>query len=218
MEDRRDLTAIFWDTQGKIKYNTRENYFNYETSMSINWNNKIARKVFINLMQIFGRPNIMNLNPLGIGLWDSSNLKNCNFYDLPIIFYEICIRDKYVLDKKQKYNIKYPILECKYNIGITKKHIELLSNLHNYIYYDSFINTLHIKSITLEENLVILDLFLTLKINKEEDLINNKELIMKKLNKLTDEDFRHNLKLLIDNINSFKLENNLFVNKNLNYE
>ena len=41
---------------------------------------------------------------------------------------------------------------------------------------------------------------------------------MEKLNKLTQEDFRHNIKLLIDNINSFKLDNNLFVNKNINYE
>ena len=186
--------------------------------MSINWNNKIARKVFINLMQIFGRPNIMNLNPLGIGLWDSSNLKETTYYDVPIIFYELCIRDKYVLDKNQKYNVKYPVLECKYNIGITKEHIKLLSNLHNYISYDSFINTLKVKSITLEENLIILDLFLTLKIKTEKELIVKKEKVMKKLNKLIDEDFRHNIKLLIDNINTLKLEKNLFVNKNLNYE
>ena len=216
--NNRDLTAVFWDTQGKIKYNTEQNYFNYETSMSINWNNKIARKVFINLMQIFGRPNIMNLNPLGIGLWDSSNLKETTYYDVPIIFYELCIRDKYVLDKNQKYNVKYPVLECKYNIGITKEHIKLLSNLHNYISYDSFINTLKVKSITLEENLIILDLFLTLKIKTEKELIVKKEKVMKKLNKLIDEDFRHNIKLLIDNINTLKLEKNLFVNKNLNYE
>ena len=216
--NNRDLTAVFWDTQGKIKYNTQQNYFNYETSMSINWNNKIARKVFINLMQIFGRPNIMNLNPLGIGLWDSSNLKETTYYDVPIIFYELCIRDKYVLDKNQKYNVKYPVLECKYNIGITKEHIKLLSNLHNYISYDSFINTLNVKSITLEENLIILDLFLTLKIKTEKELIIKKEKVMKKLNKLIDEDFRHNIKLLINNINTLKLEKNLFVNKNLNYE
>ena len=102
--NNRDLTAVFWDTQGKIKYNTHQNFFNYETSMSINWNNKIARKVLINLMQIFNRPNIMNLNPLGIALWDTSNLKDLNYYDVPILFYEICIRDRYVLDKNQKYN------------------------------------------------------------------------------------------------------------------
>ena len=41
---------------------------------------------------------------------------------------------------------------------------------------------------------------------------------MTKLNKLNDEDFRYNIKLLIDNINSFKIEENLFANKNLNYE
>ena len=41
---------------------------------------------------------------------------------------------------------------------------------------------------------------------------------MNKLNKLINEDFRHNIKLLIDNINSFKIENDLYVNKNLNYE
>lgn len=216
--NNRDLTAVFWDTQGKIKYNTEQNYFNYETSMSINWNNKVARKVLINILQIFGRPNIMSLNPLGIGLWDSSNLKDLNFYDIPIIFYEICIRDKFVMDKNQKYNTKYPILECKYNIGISDNHIKLLGNLHNYVTYDSFINTLIIKSITLEENLIILDLFLRLKIKTENELINKKEKVMAKLSKLTNEDFRHNIKLLIENINTFKSENNLFLNKNLNYE
>ena len=216
--NNRDLTAVFWDTQGKIKYNTEKNYFNYETSMSINWNNKIARKVVINLIQIFGRPNIINLKPLGICLWDSSNLRDLNFYDTPIIFYEICIRDKYVVKKNQKYNTKYPILESKYIIKIKKEHIKLLSNLHNYIHYDSFINTLTIKSITLEENLIILDLFLTLKIKTEEELEKKKDKVMEKLNKLNDENFRHNIKLLIDNINNFKIEKNLFGNKNLNYE
>lgn len=216
--NNRDLTAVFWDTQGKIKYNTQQNFFNYETSMSINWNNKIARKVLINLMQIFSRPNIMNLNPLGIALWDTSNLKDLNYYDVPILFYEICIRDRYVLDKNQKYNKNYPVLECKYNIGVKEEHINMLSKLHNYVQYDSFINMLTIRSITLEENLIILDLFLTLKIKTEEELIGKKGKVMEKLNKLTEEDFRHNMKLLIDNINSFKMDNNLFINKNINYE
>ena len=216
--NKRDLTAVFWDTQGKIKYNVEENFFNYETSMSINWNNHNARKVLINLILIFGMPNTLNLNPLGIGLWDSSNLKDLNYYDVPIIFYEICIRDKYVIDKNQKYNTIYPFLECKYNIKLSKEHIKLLSKLYNYIHYDSFINTLFIKSMTLEENLIILDLFLTLKIKTEEELINKKQKVMNKLNKLINEDFRHNIKLLIDNINSFKIDNNLFANKNLNYE
>ena len=135
-----------------------------------------------------------------------------------ILFYEICIRDRYVLDKNQKYNKNYPVLECKYNIGITEEHINMLSKLHNYIQYDSFINMLTIKSITLEENLIILDLFLTLKIKTEEELIGKKGKVMEKLNKLTEEDFRHNMKLLIDNINSYKMDNNLHVNKNINYE
>ena len=102
---------------------------------------------------------------------------------------------------------------------------------HQYLYYEylyinmfilyvqgPYINTLKVKSITLEENLIILDLFLTLKIKTEKELIVKKEKVMKKLNKLIDEDFRHNIKLLIDNINTLKLEKNLFVNKNLNYE
>merc|ERR1711904_396932 len=142
------------------------------------------------------------------------NLKDLNYYDMPILFYEICIRDKYVLDENQKYNKKYPILECKYNIEIKKEHINMLSKLYNYVQYDSFINILTIKSITLEENLIILDLFLTLKIKTEEELIVKKEKVMKKLNKLIEEDFRHNIKLLIENINSFKVDNNLFINKN----
>ena len=94
----------------------------------------------------------------------------------------------------------------------------MLSKLYNYVQYDSFINILTIKSITLEENLIILDLFLTLKIKTEEELIVKKEKVMKKLNKLIEEDFRHNIKLLIENINSFKVDNNLFINKNINYE
>ena len=158
--ERRDITAVFWDTQGKIKYNTEKNFFNYETSMSINWNNKLARRVLINLLQLFNKPNILYLQPNGIALWDSCYLKDLMFYRRELLFYEISIRDKYVINNDKTYNIDYPFLECKYSIKISNKHIKLLSELYNYISYDSFINHLVIKSKTLEENLVILDLYI----------------------------------------------------------
>ena len=147
----RDLTAVFWDTQGKIKYNTEESFFKYETSMSINWNNKIARKVFINILQLFNKPNILHLESNGIALWDNNNLKDLMFYKRNLLFYEILIRDKYVNTDENKYNTEYPFLECKYILKLNKNHTKLLSELHNYIYYDSYINQLTIKSRTLEE-------------------------------------------------------------------
>ena len=84
-----DNTPIFWNTQGSITYDTEKNYFNYETSMSVNWNNKKARRVLITLMKLFNRPEILNVNTNGIAIWTYNNLKNNIFYKKPNIFYEI---------------------------------------------------------------------------------------------------------------------------------
>ena len=73
--NNRDLTAVFWDTQGKIKYNTHKNFFNYETSMSINWNNKLARKVLIHLIKFFNHPYILDSKSEGIAIWNYDNNK-----------------------------------------------------------------------------------------------------------------------------------------------
>lgn len=214
----RDITAVFWDTQGKIKYNTEQSFFNYETSMSINWNNKVARKVLINLLQIFNTPNILYLQANGIALWDNNNLSNLMFYNKKLLFYEISIRDKYVVNNNNTYNTEYPFLECKYIIKINKEHIKILSQLYNYINYDSFINCLIIKSRTLEENLITLDLFLRKKIKSQDELVEKKNKVMNKLDKMDDLDFNKNIKLLIENINNFILQNNLLIQKNISYE
>ena len=31
-----EISPVFWDTQGTIKYNVDKDYFKYETSMNIN--------------------------------------------------------------------------------------------------------------------------------------------------------------------------------------
>ena len=64
-----EISPVFWDTQGTIKYNVDKDYFKYETSMNINWNNKLARKVLINLIELFHFPKISHLNPDGIAIW-----------------------------------------------------------------------------------------------------------------------------------------------------
>lgn len=218
MDNRRDLTAVFWDTQGKIKYDIEENFFNYETSMSINWSNKLARKVLINLLQLFGKPNILILDTNGLAIWDKKVLKDNCFYDTNLLFYEIAIRDRYVINDKNDFNYNYPFLECYYNIKLTDKYIKLLSKFHNYIHYDSNLNHICIKSLTLEENLIILDLFLQNKIKNQNELINTKKKVTNKLDKLDNESFKHNLNLLIKNINTFKTNNNLHTVNNSKFD
>ena len=160
-----DNTPIFWNTQGSITYDTEKNYFNYETSMSVNWNNKKARRVLITLMKLFNRPEILNVNTNGIAIWTYNNLKNNIFYKKPNIFYEIILRDMY------HQNIdNYAFLTVSYKIDLEEEYINILGNYYNYINYDSNTNILQVKSRTLEENIIILDIFLK---NKK---IDNKKL------------------------------------------
>ena len=140
-------TPIFWNTQGKIMYNTDKNFFDYETSMSVNWNNKLARKVLLTIMKIFNRPSILDIKTGGIAIWTYDDLKNTIFYKLPTIFNEIMIRDEY-LDTKNT----ILFLTVSYHLVLDEVYINSLNNYHNYISYDSNKKMLYVKSRTLEEN------------------------------------------------------------------
>ena len=102
-------SPIFWNTQGEIKFDKEENYFNYETFMSVNWHliNQHV-KVLITIMNVFlNRPSILDVqNGKGV-IWTNTNLKNSIFYKLPVIFKEIILRDEYILDENNVYNPNY---------------------------------------------------------------------------------------------------------------
>ena len=194
-------SPIFWNTQGKISFDTEKNYFNYETSMSVNWNNKMARRVLITIMKLFNRPEVLSTNANGVAIWTNSNLKNNIFYKLPIIFNEIIIRDEYVADGNNVFNPYYPFLTVCYRCKLDDIYIKSLSQFHNYINYDDNKFILSVKSRTLEGNLLILNTFFNdNKLNKKNIPI----VIMKhmnKLNKKSELDFVNALKSYIENIN-----------------
>ena len=129
-------SPIFWNTQGKISYDSEKNYFNYETSMSVNWNNKIARRVLITIMKLFNRPEILNTQMNGIAIWTADNLKNNIYYKLPVIFNEIILRDEYVVDMNNVFNPQYPFLTVSYKCKLEEKYIKSLGQFHNYINYN----------------------------------------------------------------------------------
>ena len=141
-------------------YDSEKNYFNYETSMSVNWNNKIARRVLITIMKLFNRPEILNTQMNGIAIWTADNLKNNIYYKLPVIFNEIILRDEYVVDTNNVFNPQYPFLTVSYKCKLEEKYIKSLGQFHNYINYDDSKFILNVKSRTLEENLLILNIFL----------------------------------------------------------
>ena len=147
------------NNQCNIKYDTENNFFNYETSMSVNWNNKLARRVLITLMKLFNRPEILSTKTHGIAIWTYANLKNNIYYKLPIIFNEIILRDEYIADENNVFNPQYPFLTVCYRCKLENRYIKSLSQFHDYITYDSNKFMLNVKSRTLEENLVILNLF-----------------------------------------------------------
>ena len=196
-----DTSPIFWNTQGKIKYDIEKNYFNYETSMSVNWENKLARRVLITIMKLFNRPEILNVQKNGIAIWTKSNMKNTIFYRLPTIFNEIILRDEYVHNENGVYLSKYPFMTVSYKIKLEKKYIKSLNEFHNYINYDSIKRIINVKSRTLEENIVILNIFL----DQNNLTKNNIPLILKKkmeeLNEKTEKEFVNSLKSYISNIN-----------------
>jgi len=194
-------SPIFWNTQGKISFDTEKNYFNYETSMSVNWNNKMARRVLITIMKLFNRPEILSTNANGVAIWTNNNLKNNIFYKLPIIFNEIILRDEYVADENNVFNPYYPFLTVCYRCKLDDRYIKSLSQFHNYINYDDHKFILSVKSRTLEENLLILNTFFNdNKLNKK-NIPNVISKHMNKLNKKSEVDFVGLLKSYIENIN-----------------
>ena len=197
-----EKSPIFWNTQGGIIYDTEKNYFNYETSMSVNWSNKLARRVLITIMKLFGRPEILDVKKSGIAIWTENNLKNSIFYKLPIIFNEISIRDEYVVDEKGLYNAKYSFLTVSYKCKLDEKYIKNLGAYHNYVTYDSEKYVLNVKSRTLEENIVIISIFLgDNKLTTKNIPITIKRQ-MKELNAKEPQGFLDHLKAEIANINS----------------
>ena len=208
-------SPIFWNTQGKISYDSEKNYFNYETSMSVNWNNKIARRVLITIMKLFNRPEILNTQMNGIAIWTADNLKNNIYYKLPVIFNEIILRDEYVVDTNNVFNPQYPFLTVSYKCKLEEKYIKSLGQYHNYINYDDSKFILNVKSRTLEENLLILNIFLNENsLNKKNIPITIKKK-MAKLNKKNEIEFVNEMKNYIENINS-KIEKVILPNVNSN--
>lgn len=188
---------IFWNTQGKILYDSERNYFDYETSMSVNWNNKLARKVLITIMRLFNRPSILDTKSSGIAIWTYDDLKNTIFYKTPVIFNEIVLRDEY-LDTKN--NILF--LTVSYHLDLKEVYINSLSNYHNYISYDSNKKMLYVKSRTLEENLIVLNTFLNSNKLSKKDISNKIKNEMILLNKKTEKEFVNGMKTYINNINN----------------
>lgn len=203
-----DSNPIFWDTQGEIKYNVDRDYFKYETSMNINWNNKLARKVLINLFELFNIPNILYLKPEGIAIWTPDRLKNMMFYKRPVLFNEIIIRDVYALNENKEFVKDYPFLNISYKYKISKDLKNKINDLTDYFVLDSFSNLLNVKSRTIEENLVMLDILLNDNVSGKKDFLNKKKSKMEKMNK-TPIIFQQEMRLLISKLNN-KL--NVFVN------
>jgi hypothetical protein len=194
-------SPIFWNTQGNIKYDTENNFFNYETSMSVNWNNKLARRVLITLMKLFNRPEILSTRAHGIAIWTYDNLKNNIYYKLPVIFNEIILRDEYIADENNVFNPQYPFLTVCYRCKLENRYIKSLNQFHDYITYDSNKFMLNVKSRTLEENLVILNIFFNdNNLNKKNIPIVLKKK-MAKLNKKLQMDFVNEMKNYIEEIN-----------------
>ena len=201
-----DSYNMFWSTQGNITQNIDKSHFAYETSMSINWKNKLARKVLINLIKTFNHPYILDYKLDGIAIWNLNILKNLTFYNKPLLFNEISLRDIYVVDNSNNFIQSYPFLNVNYKIELNDYNI---NNFNDYIMYDSIRNILTVKSRTIEENLVILDIFLNKKSKTQKDLIIMKNKIMKKMNK-NEIYLKEQLRLLIDNlITSFNFNINI---------
>ncbi len=196
-----EISPVFWDTQGTIKYNVDKDYFKYETSMNINWNNKLARKVLINLIELFHFPKISHLNPDGIAIWTHEELKDMVFYKKPVLFNEISIRDMYVKNDNKEFVSEYPFLTINYKYRLDVNMRKKSKMLDKYIIYDSYGELLNIKSRTVEENLLMLDVFLNESVESEKDFIKKKENKMNKLNK-NSMTLKKGIKLIIVNLNN----------------
>lgn len=188
---------VFWNTQGKILYDSDRNFFDYETSMSVNWNNKLARKVLLTIMRLFNRPSILDIKTSGIAIWTYNDLKNTIFYKTPVIFNEIILRDEF-LDTKNS----ILFLTVSYHLILDEVYINSLNNYHNYISYDSNKKMLYVKSRTLEENLVILNTFLNNNKLLKKDIRNKIKNEMLFLNKKGEKEFINSMKTYITSINT----------------
>ena len=168
---------IFIDTQGNVKYNTEQDFFAYETSMNIQWRNKKARKVLIYLIDKFNTPLMMFLKHDGMALWNNNHLNNMTFYKKPVLFNEIIIRDYY---DNNMYDT-YPFLSVYYKMKLSEVLKNNLVNVSDYFIYDSLSGLLEIKSQTLEENIIMLYIFLYKKIKSTDEFLKMKNLYIKKL-------------------------------------
>ena len=173
-----DDNPIFIDTQGNVKYNTEQDFFAYETSMNIQWNNKQARKVLIYLIDRFNTPLIMFLKHDGLALWNNIHLKNMMFYKKPVLFNEILLRDHY--DHNNTLN-NYPFLSVYYKLQLNDAYKSNIINISDYFIYDSFKNLLEVKSKTLEENLIMLYIFLYKNLDSQQNFLKLKKQYIKKL-------------------------------------
>ena len=188
---------VFWNTQGKILYDSERNFFDYETSMSVNWNNKLARKVLLTIMKLFNRPSILDIKTNGVAIWTYDDLKNTIFYKTPVIFNEIVLRDEY-LDTKDS----ILFLTVCYHLVLDEVYINSLNNYHNYISYDSNKKMVYVKSRTLEENLVVLYTFLNNNKLVKKDIKSKIKNEMIALNKKSEKEFVNSMKTYITNINT----------------
>ena len=151
-------------------------------------------------MKLFNRPEILSTKAHGIAIWTYDNLKNNIYYKLPVIFSEIILRDEYVADENNVFNPQYPFLTVCYRCKLENRYIKSLSQFHDYITYDSNKFMLNVKSRTLEENLVILNVFFNdNNLNKKNIPIVLKKMI--KLNKKSQIDFVNEMKNYIEEIN-----------------
>ena len=189
--------AAFWDTYGKIKHDNQE-HFKYENSMTINWENKIARRVLINTMLHFGKPNTFTIHPKGIAMWTDDEIKESNFYKRPILFKEITIKDDFVLDSNKQFIPNYPFMTIKYDKDLDSSYDSYLSVFSIYVNYDPLKKSVFIRSRTLEENLIILKLFLDKNASSKESLIELKNNLLSKLN--NSKNFDKNIRNVIDSI------------------
>ena len=188
---------VFWNTQGKILYDSERNFFDYETSMSVNWNNKLARKVLLTIMKLFNRPSILDIKTNGVAIWTYNDLKNTIFYKTPVIFNEIVLRDEY-LDTKDS----ILFLTVCYHLVLDEVYINSLNNYHNYISYDSNKKMVYVKSRTLEENLVVLNTFLNNNKLVKKNIKSKIKNEMISLNKKNEKEFVNSMKTYITNINT----------------
>ena len=188
---------VFIDTQGNVKYNEKQDFFEYETSMNIQWNNKEARKMLIYLIDKFNTPLIMFLKHDGLALWNNTHLKNMMLYKRPVLFNEILIRDHY--EHNNSLN-NYPFLSVYYYVKLNDIYKSNLSNLQDYFVYDSFKNLLEVKSKTLEENMIMLYIFLYKNIKSTDNFLKIKKEYIKKL-KSNPDTFAKEIRNYIKDIN-----------------